>query len=113
MQFNVNSQAWDIANKTDENLIINVERTVVCCGRGIYDNNTDYSTPTDEDHKFSIDKKVFTDDKRYEQCYNPNGTLPASCHSCFSEVKPKMTKAFRGAGGLGLFFSFPEVNIQI
>ena len=86
---------------------------MVCCGRGIYDNNTDYSTPTDEDHKFSIDKKVFTDDKRYEQCYNPNGTLPASCHSCFSEVKPKMTKAFRGAGGLGLFFSFPEVNIQI
>jgi len=104
--------AWDLANKTDKSLIINVERQLDCCGSGIDKNKMANSTPTAEDHKWSKDNHVF-DNLPNAHCYmDPNNAtaLPQSnCRTCIDKVQPKMTKAFRGAGGLGLFFSFPEL----
>ena len=114
MSLKVYFQAWDLANSTDKNLIINVERKLDCCGRGIDENNTPYPAPTAEDHKWSIDHNVFADNKTNPHCYSSNATvMPTNCHTCLAQVQPKMEKAFRGAGGLGLFFSFPEVRTLI
>ena len=90
-----------------------MEQKLDCCGSGINATNDVVKTPSHEDHEFSIKNHVFDDAKKYPLCYSnsTNATdIPQNCHTCFVHVQPKMTKAFRGAGGLGLFFSFPEVN---
>jgi tetraspanin-13/31 len=102
-------KAWTLTNKTDMSLIETVEKKLDCCGSGIIDNSAN-DTATQEEQKFLISRKLFDDKDEYPDCFMaPNATvLPTNCHTCFAHVQPKMTKAFRGAGGLGLFFSFPE-----
>ena len=107
-------QAWNIAIKTDEELIKTVESKLDCCGSGVYENNTIDIHPTAEDHQWSMNRTVF--DKTDKDCYTEPGNatvIPPNCKTCIYHVQPKMTKAFRGAGGLGLFFSFPEVITSI
>lgn len=102
--------AWNIAIKTDEELIKTVESKLDCCGSGVYENNTIDIHPTAEDHQWSMNRTVF--DKTDKDCYTEPGNatvIPPNCKTCIYHVQPKMTKAFRGAGGLGLFFSFPEL----
>ena len=105
-------QAWNLAIKTDEQLIVNVERKLDCCGSGIDEDNNAYDNPTDEDHKWSMNRTVF-DNMPKAFCYtdpkNATAKPKLTCKTCLVHVQPKMTKAFRAAGGLGLFFSFPEV----
>ena len=112
MLIKVYSQAWNIA---DNNSLILIEQKLDCCGSGI--NSTDdykkYETPSPADHKFSFDNKVFVNDpKAHCHTNKTDDPIPASCHTCFVKVQEegKITKAFRSAGGLGLFFSFPEVR---
>jgi len=104
--------AWNLAIKTDEQLIVNVERKLDCCGSGIDEDNNAYDNPTDEDHMWSMNRTVF-DNMPKAFCYtdpkNATAKPKATCKTCLVHVQPKMTKAFRAAGGLGLFFSFPEL----
>jgi len=104
--------AWDLANKTDVQLIVNVERKLDCCGSGIDEDNKPYPQPkpTTEDHKWSIDNDVFANNVTNPQCYTIDATvMPTGCKTCLAHVQPKMRKALNAAGGLGLFFSFPEL----
>ncbi|XP_064595238.1 tetraspanin-31-like isoform X1 [Liolophura sinensis] len=46
-------------------------------------------------------------------CCSGNTSLPwtgtCDCANCWDELKPKINKAFKATGGVGLFFSFTEI----
>ena len=88
-----------------EGLVISAEKQFDCCGLGIYDNYTKYDHPTQEEHDWSIEKKVF---KEGDKCFDS----PDNCKTCFFNISDKVAAGFKAAGGLGLFFSFPEVIIK-
>jgi len=95
--------AWDTAMKHDYTaLIISAEKQFDCCGLGINDTYQTYTTPTDADHEWSINKTVFDPE---DKCYK----RADDCETCFFTIQPKIDGAFKAAGGLGLFFSFPEL----
>jgi len=106
-QMKIIKTAWDAAEKSNytKSLIISAERQFDCCGVGIDDNFKKYMNPTDEDHQWSVDNGVFEDG---DICYKVDNETKA-CPSCFSAVYGKVQGGFNAAGGLGLFFSFPEL----
>jgi len=103
-QIKIIKTAWDTAEKTPytKGLIISAERQFDCCGVGIYDNYTTYDHPTTEDHEWSLNNSVFEEG---DKCYNGDD----NCESCFFTINGKVEGGFKAAGGLGLFFSFPEL----
>ena len=79
-------QAWHAAdNKYGESLIISTESTFDCCGLGLYDNGTTYSKPTEQDHKWSMDRNVFSDGQR---CFGEE--IEAGCPTCFTQLESKV-----------------------
>jgi len=104
-QMKIIKTAWKAAenNNYTKSLIISTEQQFDCCGLGIYENNTEYKHPTKEDHEWSVKNEVF---KEGDICYDDDSN---ACPSCFSAVSGKVQGGFNAAGGLGLFFSFPEL----
>jgi len=106
---------WENAEKHAEELIIKTEQGFDCCGIGLYQNSTVYKTPSEKDHDWTLEKKVFFNAKYKENfaCYtdpeNSSAPLSANCRTCYTKLQPKIQGAFHAAGGLGLFFSFPEL----
>jgi len=96
--------AWDTAmnHEYSEGLVISAEKQFDCCGLGIYDNYTKYDHPTQEEHDWSIAKGVI---KEGDKCFDS----PDNCNTCFFKISNKVAAGFKAAGGLGLFFSFPEL----
>jgi len=68
-------------------------------------NNTIYIHPTTADHNFSVQHDVFIGRWADSECEKPTN----SCQTCFPKISEKVQKGFNTAGGLGLFFSFPEL----
>jgi len=103
-QIKIIKTAWDTAEKSDytADLIVSAERQFDCCGLGIYDNFTQYEHPNQDDHDWSKEKKVFEED---DKCFVPK----EDCLTCLSTISTKVAAGFKAAGGLGLFFSFPEL----
>jgi len=103
-QIKIIKTAWDTAEKSDytADLIVSAERQFDCCGLGIYDNFTQYENPNQDDHDWSKEKKVFEED---DKCFVPK----EDCLTCLSTISGKVKAGFKAAGGLGLFFSFPEL----
>ena len=101
-------KAWDTAEKSDytADLIVSAERQFECCGLGIYDNYTLYEHPNEEDHDWSTKRNVF---EQNDKCFEREN---ADCFTCHSKISDKVSAGFHAAGGLGLFFSFPEVIIK-
>jgi len=101
--------AWDTAIKTPytEDLIVSAERQFDCCGVGINDNYTIYTHPTKADHDWSQNRThpVFTEGR----CVKNDDQSEGGCPSCFFTISEKVQAGFNAAGGLGLFFSFPEI----
>ena len=95
-----------------KSLVIEAERTFDCCGVGL--NQTDdggfkvYNSPNEADKKWSDDNKVFEGTDLV--CKDHNST---NCFTCYKKIQPKVNSGFSAAGGLGLFFSFPEVKITV
>ena len=102
-------QAWSSSEKNVPSLVIEAERTFDCCGVGLNktaDGGFDtYKHPNKEDMKWSDEHKVF--DNTDLVCKDHNST---SCFTCYTKIQPKVDSGFSAAGGLGLFFSFPEVR---
>jgi len=100
--------AWDQSEKRSPELIVKAEQSFDCCGLGLNGTGFVIEKPTQADHEWTIKNKVFNETKYKEkQCYNL--TDPASlCKTCYTKVEGKIGGAFKMAGGLGLFFSFPE-----
>jgi len=96
---------WDTAIKTPytEGLIVSAERQFDCCGLGLKDDYTVYKHPTLEDHDWS--------QNRTDPVFKEGPCLKAEdgCPSCFFTIRDKVKAGFHAAGGLGLFFSFPEI----
>jgi len=103
-QIKIIKTAWDTAEKSDytADLIVSAERQFDCCGLGIYDNFTLYGHPNQDDHDWSKEKNVFEQD---DKCFVPK----EDCLTCHSTISTKVAAGFKAAGGLGLFFSFPEL----
>ena len=103
-------QGWNAAISQTPNLVKNAEVTFDCCGSGLKkDDNgalVTYRNPNDLDKKWSEDNKVnFGQDAK---CFNHTSV---ECLTCYTKIEEKVGKGFRTAGGLGLFFSFPEVRL--
>jgi len=95
-------EGWDVAPNT---LKKSAEQTFHCCGLGINPNGTYYDHPTKDDHDWSMENKVFNEG---EDCYEYEENEPKKCFTCHSTLQSKVNSGFHLAGGLGLFFSFPE-----
>jgi len=99
---------WQAASTSAKQLIVAAEEKFDCCGSGITEdpkgsgNYTTYLHPSETDHKWSVDNHVVFKEK----CVNHTAT---DCYTCFTSIDGKVDTGFRTAGGLGLFFSFPEV----
>ena len=98
-------------------LVVEAERTFDCMGCGLEAGAgggfTVFDQPKPEDKNWTLVHAVFTEDKYKENfCYYPtnNYTLKDTCKTCYSKIEKKVNKGFSAAGGLGLFFSFPEVR---
>jgi len=103
------STAWYASESYSPELVIKAEQTFDCCGSGIEKvNRTTYDKPTMKDHRWSIEHNVF---KEGDACYTAtaNGTVLDTCLTCYKKIQPKVQSGFNAAGGLGLFFSFPEL----
>ena len=97
-----------MATHQTQELVKSAESTFDCCGLGLQDVNgtlETYPNPNEVDKKWSDDNKV--DFKEDSNCFNH--TSP-NCLTCFTKIEEKVGKGFNTAGGLGLFFSFPEVR---
>jgi len=107
-QMKIIKTAWETAEKNNytASLIVSAERQFDCCGVGINENYTKYEKPTPEDHAWSMKYGVFEEG---DICYNIDDFESTACPSCFSAVYGKVQGGFNAAGGLGLFFSFPEL----
>ena len=105
-------------------MIIEAERTFDCCGAGIKAGNSSVH-PNMEDHEWSIEHMVFTEG--VHKCFSAVTDIPKDCYTCYVTLHSMVTSAnyhlcvpylnfslkvqsgFNTAGGLGLFFSIPEV----
>jgi len=80
--------------------------TFDCCGSGLEDKNGTlviYKNPNDEDKKWSDDNEV-----NFEEGSKCSNHSSLECLTCYTKIEEKVGKGFSTAGGLGLFFSFPE-----
>ena len=83
--------------------------TFDCCGSGLEDKNGTlviYKNPNDEDKKWSEDNEV-----NFEEGSKCSNHSSLECLTCYTKIEEKVGKGFSTAGGLGLFFSFPEVKL--
>jgi len=98
-------KGWDTAALHTPNIVKNAEETFDCCGSGLeYVNGTltPYTNPTADDVKWSELHKV----NFKEDCVNHTAI---ACKTCYKRIEGKVDAGFSTAGGLGLFFSFPEI----
>jgi len=111
-QKNIIHYGW---NHSNVEIIKKAELKFDCCGLGLSYDNTPYEDPTAADHQWTLNHTVFNDPKYKDtkDCYptvTPNGTeFKKSCRTCYTRVQNQISGAFKAAGGLGLFFSFPEL----
>ena len=107
-----NFQGWDVAVVQTPKLVKSAEETFDCCGSGLkeYENGTlgRYTNPSEEDKKWSDEQGVVF--KEGGKCANHSSV---ECITCYKKIEDKVGKGFNTAGGLGLFFSFPEVRYFI
>jgi len=89
-------------NVTSETVLKTAQETFDCCGLGLNENYTKYLHPTDEDIEWSKEHNVVF----RENCKNHTSI---DCKTCYTRIDEKVNAGFKTAGGLGLFFSFPEV----
>jgi len=108
-QMTIIRTSWNNVLKFDKanSLIVEAERQLDCCGLGLYDNNTIYQTPSPADHNFTVTHNVFSGQWATSVCAKENWAQ--TCKTCFPKIQEKVQKGFNAAGGLGLFFSFPEL----
>jgi len=109
-QMTIIKGAWNQAVKHDssKSLIVEAERQLDCCGLGLKEDNTFYQHPTPEDHEWSVNNTVFTGNWKRSECANI-ANINTTCTTCFPKISSKVQSGFNAAGGLGLFFSFPEL----
>ena len=80
---------------SSKSLIIETERQLDCCGLGLSKaNNSVIEKPTEEDHKWSIDNKVFTGDWATSECAK-NLSDTTGCVTCFNKIQSKVRKTPR------------------
>jgi len=99
-------KAWTVSQENYPQLIIEAERAFDCCGVGIGSNYTDPTRPNMEDHEWSVHHRVFS---QGDECYSDITNIPANCFTCYAMLYTMVQSGFNAAGGLGLFFSFPEL----
>ena len=126
-QFYSHFQGWTASQENYPNLIIEAERTFDCCGSGINaSNSSDIDTkPSLEDHEWSLAHMVFIDGvHKCSGIYTDNSRECFTCYAKLYTMVPfykiifisvlsvpfQVQGGFNTAGGLGLFFSIPEVG---
>jgi len=103
-QMHIIHNGWDAALNAAPKLVSKAEENFDCCGLGIADDFTTYSTPTEDDKNWTKEHNVTY--KAGSNCFNHTAD---TCKTCFLSIDGKVTHGFKLAGGLGLFFSFPEL----
>ena len=90
-------------------MVENAEVTFDCCGSGLKENENGtletYTNPNEKDKAWSDEHNVVFKDGSH--CANHSSV---DCVTCYRAIEDKVGKGFKTAGGLGLFFSFPEVR---
>jgi len=99
-------KAWTASQENYPQLIIEAERTFDCCGAGIKAGNSSVH-PNMEDHEWSIEHMVFTEG--VHKCFSAVTDIPKDCYTCYVTLHSMVQSGFNTAGGLGLFFSIPEL----
>jgi len=101
-------KAWTASQENYPKLIIEAERAFDCCGVGITAGNaTNNVKPTMEDHEWSIEHMVFKEG--VHKCFSAITHIPMDCYTCYAKLYTMVQGGFNTAGGLGLFFSIPEL----
>jgi len=103
-QLHIIHNGWDAALKAAPKLVVMAEETLDCCGLGIDDDFKFYPHATKNETIWTEENHVKY--KPGSNCYNHTAD---SCKTCFQSIDGKVTHGFKLAGGLGLFFSFPEL----
>ena len=100
-----------MATKQTKELLKTAEETFDCCGLGLHyvdDRLETYPNPNKTDKEWSDVHGVGF--KEGSLCFNHSSL---ACPTCYTTIEENVGKGFNTAGGLGLFFSFPEVRLLL
>ena len=107
--------AWNEGITNDWSKVIEVESNFECSGLGIIIQNEtlsgylEYNMSTRADLQWSVNNHLLTDDWSTSTCGKSITTKGSACRTCFPKIQSEVKNGFIAAGGLGLFFSIPEL----